>query len=447
MEPQLRFIAAAPIASVPLVFDPMHLACAFAALVWSAAAIPLGLHTARTRDATEMVVVWSTADRVASSVVYRPSGLPGPWEHAEGHSVTFTKGDFNACNKNNNSRASTLYSDPGWIHRAVLKGLLSSTNYTYIVSGAAQEFWLESPPSPTEEAVHFDAFGDWYDVPPGWRTVEEVHDDVLRREVSLVLHVGDICYACGNLTIWRDFFDRIQPVASKVPWMPAIGNHEFDYRQQHWRPQWLQAGDDSGGECGIPYFSYFPMPHPSNAWYSFDHGPVHFALISTEHDFLEGSEQHTWLEQDLRSVDRTVTPWAIIGGHRPMYTSSSGIWGNLNGTMFREHFGGSIEPLLVQHRVDVALWGHVHNYERTCPVRNGMCGDPALPVHLVIGSGGMFLHPFDPQPYAFSVKKRKTFGYARFAASRTELRMEYVMQGPDGPEIYDTFVRQKGGSA
>lgn len=36
-----------------------------------------------------------------------------------------------------------------------------------------------------------------------------------------------------------------------------------------------------------------------------------------------GSEQHSWVLQDLATVDRSLTPWVIVGGHRPFYISST----------------------------------------------------------------------------------------------------------------------------
>ena len=36
-----------------------------------------------------------------------------------------------------------------------------------------------------------------------------------------------------------------------------------------------------------------------------------------------GSEQHQFVIQDLASVNRTLTPWLIVGGHRPFYIDSS----------------------------------------------------------------------------------------------------------------------------
>jgi len=44
-------------------------------------------------------------------------------------------------------------------------------------------------------------------------------------------------------------------------------------------------------------------------------------MMSSEHDYREGSRQYKWLENDLKNVDRKKTPWVVLGGHRPMYTS------------------------------------------------------------------------------------------------------------------------------
>jgi len=50
---------------------------------------------------------------------------------------------------------------------------------------------------------------------------------------------------------------------------------------------------DSGGECGVAYESYFPMPAVSKdkPWYSIEQGTIHFIVMSTEHEWSEKSEQ------------------------------------------------------------------------------------------------------------------------------------------------------------
>jgi hypothetical protein len=96
--------------------------------------------------------------------------------------------------------------------------------------------------------------------------------------------------------------------------MTAIGNHE-----QGASGTWLPSAD-SGGECGVPYNAYFPFAaqddkvpfsqrqvrHSSIAcrtlvstfqpWYDFQYGSVHVVMMSTEHDFTEGSEHYSWIK-------------------------------------------------------------------------------------------------------------------------------------------------------
>jgi hypothetical protein len=45
--------------------------------------------------------------------------------------------------------------------------------------------------------------------------------------------------------------------------------------------------------------------------------------FSTEHNYSKGSEQWAWIEEDLKSVDRTITPWLLVQGHRPIYCSTA----------------------------------------------------------------------------------------------------------------------------
>ena len=76
------------------------------------------------------------------------------------------------------------------------------------------------------------------------------------------LHVGDLAYSNEAMTFWREWLDEIAPVASRVPWMVACGNHDCLHRGQEWTPPWagfMAAGGD-GGECAIPFSRRFLMP-------------------------------------------------------------------------------------------------------------------------------------------------------------------------------------------
>jgi hypothetical protein len=43
-----------------------------------------------------------------------------------------------------------------------------------------------------------------------------------------------------------------------------------------------------------------------------------------------------------------------------------------------------------KYKVDLGLWGHYHNYQRTCPVYNHTCTTSEM-THILIGSGGRVL--------------------------------------------------------
>ncbi|VFQ66652.1 unnamed protein product [Cuscuta campestris] len=364
---------------------------------------------------------------------------------------------------------STGWRDPGFIHDGVMVNLMDGKKYFYQVGGDSEGwsnvFSFVSQDQNSKETFAF-LFGDMGTATPYstfLRTQEESESTVrwIMRDIralgdkpAMISHVGDISYARGYSWLWDNFFTQIEPIASRVPYHVCVGNHEYDWPSQPWIPDWAATiyKQDSGGECGVPFSFRFNMPGNSsepngamasmggmasmtrNLYYSFDMGVIHFVYISTETNFLPGSDQYRFLEQDLGSVDREKTPFVVVQGHRPMYTTSSGH----KDAPLRQRMVRHLEPLLVRNRVSLALWGHVHRYERFCPMSNFTCGDSgAFPVHIVIGMGGQDWqpvwepradHPNDPvypQP-ARSEFRAGQFGYARIVADAVKLRFDYL---------------------
>jgi len=235
---------------------------------------------------------------------------------------------------------------------------------------------------------------------------------------DVVVHVGDLSYATGYESEWDRFMQQIEPVAGHIPYMIGQGNHERDYPNSG--SSFMDNGD-SGGECGIPTQARFRMPYPASSsshsknpdddgWYSWNQGPVHFLMMNSEMTAAKGTRQHNFLRHDLDSVNRTLTPWIIVMGHRPMYSSSQNATGIaiVNGLWIPD-----VEDLLLQHKVDLCLWGHVHNAEQTCPIYRGKCVDKG-PVHAVIGNAGQALVEFSNKTRApdWSVWRIAEFGYS-----------------------------------
>lgn len=137
--------------------------------------------------------------------------------------------------------------------------------------------------------------------------------------------------------------------------------------------------------------------YPTWCRFSFDYGPIHFLHYSTEHVFAKGSPQHDFIKADLAAVDRRVTPWVIVGGHRPIYIDSTNSMVPDGDQPVASDLREALEGLLHEYKVDVTLQGHHHSYQRTCPVLDGKCqgydddGAPKAPIHMVIGNAGAVL--------------------------------------------------------
>lgn len=110
-----------------------------------------------------------------------------------------------------------------------------------------------------------------------------------------------------------------------------------------------------------------------NSWLSYyiryatDYGMFRFCVANTELDWREGTEQYKFIEHCLASVDRQKQPWLIFLAHRVLGYSSSTFYaeqGSSSEPMGRE----SLQSLWQKYKVDLAIYGHVHSYERTCPI-------------------------------------------------------------------------------
>ena len=164
-------------------------------------------------------------------------------------------------------------------------------------------------------------------------------------------------------------------------------------------------------------------------WYSYSFGNVHTTVISTEHDLTLGSPQHSWLEADLASVDRSVTPWLIVEMHRPLY----GWGGDSSNIKVSSGMSNRIERLLLNYKVDVVLSGHYHTYFRSCDgmFRNN-CHNGG-PMYLTIGTAGANVGTTIQTATDSRLDKTITgvYGYGRVTVyNASALHFEFVEAGP-----------------
>ncbi|EDO30760.1 predicted protein [Nematostella vectensis] len=86
------------------------------------------------------------------------------------------------------------------------------------------------------------------------------------------------------------------------------------------------------------------------------------------------------------------------------------------------------EDLFYKYHVDLALWGHYHSYERTCPVYRQKC-TPGGTTNVVVGTAGyvLLLTPFPFERKPWSEYHSVHYGYGRATAvNSTALLWEWV---------------------
>ena len=282
--------------------------------------------------------------------------------------------------------ASNVYDGRTW-YSAALTGLSTNTNYYYRVFDDGSDItpWsmitFTTAAESTGTDFTFTVVGDNqppYAGAPPYQAALDIAAVMKQQTPNLVLHSGDMIndgsICSGSSSAWSqyvsNFFGVYRTMLGNTPFFTAIGNHEVE----------------TGG-CGYQaYKSVFALPANAPAghseeYYSFDWGNAHFVLLDTDQDFSTGGAQYNWLVNDLRTTSQL---WKIAVFHVPPY-SSGDIGSNAQVQAY-------LVPLFETYGVNVVFNGHDHDYERTCPIRNGACTTTQNGgvVYFVNGGGGAY---------------------------------------------------------
>ena len=121
------------------------------------------------------------------------------------------------------------------------------------------------------------------------------------------------------------------------------------------------------------------------------------------------------------------TPWIVVGGHRPMYTSEGPAPGDhLLSLYMREH----LDSMFAKHKVNLMLTGHYHSYQRSCAVLHSTCATDGKSgtVHVVEGTAGGTLDTYYNASWPKTDWSKQTymgFGYSKIVANRSKLVFTY----------------------
>eukprot|EP01090_Pellita_catalonica_P021262 TRINITY_DN7911_c0_g1_i3.p1 TRINITY_DN7911_c0_g1~~TRINITY_DN7911_c0_g1_i3.p1 ORF type:complete len:345 (-),score=26.78 TRINITY_DN7911_c0_g1_i3:13-1047(-) len=282
-----------------------------------------------------------------------------------------------------------VYTSP-WIHKATLIGLKSDSLYEYQCGsedgyGPITVFKSPRTIATPQDPFRIISFGDNGHTVNS-RMVQAAmfnYSASFPNGIDMVSLSGDLSYANGVQSVWDEWGLEIQPLSNHVPWMFAVGNHEIF-------------------GLFVPYLNRFNMPwkQSGSTWgdlyYSWDVANTHWIALDSESlIYWPITEQYQWLEKDLKSIDRTKTPWVILFWHTPWYCSNTVHYQEGDAMMT------GFEDLLHKYKVDLVINGHVHAYERAHPVYKGKL-DPNAAAYIVAGTGGnhegLYHNWRNPQP-------------------------------------------------
>ena len=250
-------------------------------------------------------------------------------------------------------------------HEVEVGGLAPATRTYYevgtgaaaLAGGDADHFFASAPPPGRRLPIRVWVVGDSGGANQDARDVRDAYLAFAGADLAdLWLMLGDNAYETGTDEEYSAavFGTYPQVLRNTVVW-PSPGNHEF-------------GASDSPSQSG-PYYEAFSLPTQAEAggvpsgteaYYSFDHGNVHFiALDSHDTDRSVGGPMYAWLLADLQATDKE---WLIAFWHHPPYSKGSHD-SDLESQLIqmRERF----VPLLEDYGVDLVLTGHSHSYERS----------------------------------------------------------------------------------
>ena len=318
------------------------------------------------------------------------------------------------------------------IHTAELRGLNPETGYYYqvvvkeegndreIATGYASFQTASLPETPFAFAVIADTQGN-----PKVNGRLAQHAWALRPNFTII--PGDLVDDGLKKNQWvQEFFASMNPLFSRVPFYPVLGNHERN--ADH-------------------YYRYMELP-PPEYYYSFEYGNAKFFMIDSNKKVDPASEQYQWLEKELIELDRkrqsgeSKILWTFVSYHHPSYSSDEDDYGNL--WKGKSTWGDlRIRPLCElfdRYGIDIVWNGHIHSYERTWPVRGGKVVQDNAPVYMITGGGGGGLEQAGPIRPGFqnNVKRGHHFVYVSINGKTLELKA-YDLDGM----LFDQIVFKK----
>ena len=317
------------------------------------------------------------------------------------------------------------------------------------------------------------------------------------QKPEFLVALGDIVYPSGRVNQYTAFFwgtynnvaeagpKTGAPLMASVPFYPVLGNHDIGAKPST-TPDALAAyhffhvpknGPGEGPWATPIGTDEAAKKFRANTWgnyphldaYSFDYGPAHFTIINDNTKLAIADPAFLkWLRADLNA---SPAAWKFVCYHVPGFQAS------------RQHYPEQqarlLQPVFEECGVTATFSGHVHNYQRSVPLKFAPDGKglvkglangeftldanfdgvkntrPNGVIHVVAGGGGASLYGPAPEKVADELKKKYADNFAPFTAKAEATQHSFVVLdlspeklelrafGIDGKEIDQIVVTKK----
>jgi len=305
-----------------------------------------------------------------------------------------------------------------YLHRLRLTGLESGSLYRYEVrQGGRQAGGSFSTMADKDQAIRFIVYGDSETEPEStgkhafWPSDEESGHlrtylvdqstgyaqnlKIIRsRKPGFVAIAGDLVESGGEQRDWDEFWKHNAELAATSFILPALGNHDYFAG-----PGILGNYKVENSENAVrKYQTYFDFPDNgsdnethANRYYAIRYGPISLIVLDTNDgqphrsdqdtnwklrghndggsapDWHPGSEQHSWLKNELKRAQET-SRFTFVMFHPAPYTV--GVHGQVPGEAPGEDILSSVPlqaltPLFLSYGVDAVFSGHDEMYEHS----------------------------------------------------------------------------------
>ncbi len=340
-----------------------------------------------------LALLWHADDRDADWSVEFRNAPDRPWAKAEAPV---------------SRRVAVAGVEPHRVYHATLSGLAPGGTFEYQVNRGGTPVFSAAARARkgADQPYRFVAFGD---CAAGTSAEKAVAYQTYLAKPDFLLIPGDIVYARGRISEYREKFWPVYnaddasptsgaPLLRSTLFVAAPGNHDIATRDLARYPDglayflyWSQPLNGPLAEPGRPNTPTLSGPEPNQkafldaagptyprmANFSFDYGNAHWTIIdaNTYVDWTD-KDLRAWVARDLAAA-RGAT-WRFVSFHQPGFNSA------------RKHFDEqrlrTMAPVFEAGGVDLVFSGHVHNYQRTYPLRFAPEADSRG--EYVVGPGG-----------------------------------------------------------